>query len=167
MIFLTVGSEFPFDRLVRAVDDLADGEAFGEEVFAQIGRGSYVPRHMDWVANLKRESFDERLRQSRAVISHAGMGTIIKCMELQKPLLVVPRRKQFGEHVNDHQVGTARNFESLGDILVAYETDSLPARLRELCDFRPPSRRQGPQEVIRCVREFLQSCGLRQPRQPA
>lgn len=157
MILLTVGSEFPFDRLVRAVDDLARANAFEQEVFAQIGRGSYVPHHMNWVVNLERESFDERLRQSYAVISHAGMGTIIKCMELRKPLLVVPRRKQFGEHVNDHQVATARTFESLGDILVAYETETLSQRLRELGSFRPPSLREGPNIVVHCIRSFLET----------
>ncbi len=115
------------------------GDAFGQEVFAQIGRGSYRPRNMDWVADLERDSFDERLRQSEAVISHAGMGTIIKCLDLQKPLLVVPRRKQFGEHVNDHQLGTARTFESLGDILVAYETEALRSGWRNCA---PSTRRR-------------------------
>jgi UDP-N-acetylglucosamine transferase subunit ALG13 len=85
------------------------------------------------------------------------MGTIIKCMELRKPLLVVPRRKQFGEHVNDHQVATARTFESLGDILVAYETETLSQRLRELGSFRPPSLREGPNIVVHCIRSFLET----------
>lgn len=157
MIFLTVGSEFPFDRLVKAVDELARVIAPEEEIFAQIGDGKYIPQNMKWAAQLDRESFDEHLRQSRAVISHAGMGTIIKCMELQKPLLVVPRQKRFGEHVNDHQVGSARAFEAKGDILAVYDIETLPQRFRELDSFQPPALRDGPRNIIKCVRDFLQT----------
>jgi UDP-N-acetylglucosamine transferase subunit ALG13 len=157
MIFLTVGSEIPFDRLVRAVDELAARAALREEVFAQVGRGGYVPRNFPSVELVERGEYDKCLRQCRAVISHAGMGTIMKCMEMEKPLLAVPRRKQFGEIVSDHQLGTARTFESQGDLLVAYDTNAIVSRLPQLFSFRPPSKREGPQEVIRCIRDFLQS----------
>ncbi len=157
MIFLTVGSEFPFDRLVRAVDELAAVIATEEEIFAQIGDGKYIPQNMQWANHLDREAFDEHLRQSRAVISHAGMGTIIKCMELQKPLLVVPRQKRFGEHVNDHQVGSAKAFEAKGDVLAVYDIEMLPRQFRELNNFRPPAMREGPRNIINCIRNFLET----------
>ena len=41
MIFVTVGSQLPFDRLVRAVDDWAAGNG-GAAAFAQIGASSYL-----------------------------------------------------------------------------------------------------------------------------
>jgi UDP-N-acetylglucosamine transferase subunit ALG13 len=49
MIFLTVGTQFPFDRLVRAVDEAFDNGAIDEEVFAQIGETSYRPRNFEQV----------------------------------------------------------------------------------------------------------------------
>jgi len=157
MIFLTVGSEFPFDRLVQAADDLAAVIAPDEQIFAQIGDGKYVPKNMQWATHLDRESFDKYLQQSRAVISHAGMGTIIKCMELQKPLLVVPRQKRFGEHVNDHQIGSAKAFEAKGDVLAVYDIATLPHKFRELDTFKPPALREGPIQIVHCIRDFLQS----------
>ena len=48
VIFLTIGSMFPFDRLVRAMDDWA-GTGSQCEILALIGAGSYEPRHMRWV----------------------------------------------------------------------------------------------------------------------
>ena len=43
MIFLTVGTQFSFDRLVIAIDRIIDDGLISEPVFAQIGESSYKP----------------------------------------------------------------------------------------------------------------------------
>ena len=48
MIFVTIGSMFPFDRLIRAMDAFAQANP-GTEILAQIGTGDYVPAHMPHV----------------------------------------------------------------------------------------------------------------------
>ena len=111
MILLTVGSMFPFDRLVREMDALVGAQRIGEEVVAQIGDGSYEPKHMPFHRFLSRTAFDELLAQASMLISHAGAGTIAMALQHDKRLLVVPRLARFGEHVNDHQIATARRFE--------------------------------------------------------
>ena len=45
MIFLAVGTQFPFDRLVKALDDCLDTGIIDEEIFGQIGETSYKPRN--------------------------------------------------------------------------------------------------------------------------
>ena len=50
MIFLTVGTLFPFDRLVSAVDEAVGSGEITEKVFAQISEGAKPPKHID---NLK------------------------------------------------------------------------------------------------------------------
>ena len=54
MIFVTIGSMFPFDRLIRAMDDWAAAQPEPVELVAQIGEGSYRPAHMRWVPSLAR-----------------------------------------------------------------------------------------------------------------
>jgi len=53
MIFLTVGTQFPFDRLVRAVDSIIDKGLISETLFAQIGESSYKPRNFESAACLE------------------------------------------------------------------------------------------------------------------
>jgi UDP-N-acetylglucosamine transferase subunit ALG13 len=155
MIFLTVGTQFPFDRLVRAVDDIVDDGLIGEALFAQIGESSYKPRNFESVLSLDKKTFDDYVRQSSAIIGHAGMGTIIAAMQLGKPLLVMPRLKKYGEVVNDHQVAIAKKFEELGHILVAYDTKDLPERIRQLKTFVPKERKANPDAVADRIRNFL------------
>ena len=47
MIFVTIGSMFPFDRLIRVMDGWAAANP-GVETLAQIGDGAYEPAHMRW-----------------------------------------------------------------------------------------------------------------------
>ncbi|MDO8301772.1 MAG: beta(1,3)galactosyltransferase EpsH, partial [Sedimentisphaerales bacterium] len=61
MIFLTVGTQFPFDRLLRAVDDAIDRGTAGEEIYAQIGESRYVPRNFKGIASVPKAEFDSYL----------------------------------------------------------------------------------------------------------
>lgn len=155
MIFLTVGTQFPFDRLVKSVDQAFDGRLINEEIFAQIGETSYKPLNFESVVSLEKNVFDKRLREASSVISHAGMGTITMALKNHKPLLVMPRLKRYREHVNDHQVATARKFEELGHILVAYETEELPVKIEELKTFVPRKREAQPHVVAERIARFL------------
>lgn len=106
MIFLTIGSSTPFDRLVRAVDEWAQDQP-RDTVFAQIGRTSLVPQHVPWVDQLTSKEFKARVRSAQLIVSHAGMGTVLTALEVGTPLLVLPRRGDLQETRNDHQRATA------------------------------------------------------------
>lgn len=156
MIFLTVGSEFHFDRLVAAIDELIAESFLTEEVVAQIGKGEYAPKHMSWVPTMPHTVYNKHIQESVAVISHAGMGTIIQCLQIKKPLLVMPRLKSCREHVNDHQTGTARKFEEIGQILVAYDTTDLPGKINQLRRFTPSDKGQhNRQSMVDHINLFL------------
>ena len=156
MIFLTVGTQFPFDRLVRAVDDAVATGLLSEEVFAQVGQAGYRPSHMQWCETLKREAFGECVSKARALIGHAGIGTIFAAIDAQRPLLVMPRLSQYGEIVNDHQVSTARKFAEMGHVLMARDETQIPEGLRLLESFVPRPRTPRPEGVIKRLREFLE-----------
>jgi len=157
MIFLTVGTQFPFDRLVRAVDDCCGALELNEEVFAQIGDSTYAPRHFEAASSLDKETFDRHVQEASAVIGHAGMGTITMALDHGKPLLAMPRLKKYGEVVNDHQVALAEEFEALGHILVAHDADELARKLTQLKSFTPKRRAASVDAVAERVRCFVQS----------
>jgi UDP-N-acetylglucosamine transferase subunit ALG13 len=134
MIFLTLGTQLPFDRLTRAVDEWCEGARVGEKpvVFGQINNvaeGGYQPRNFPWVAHLDPEEFERMVGNSEFVIAHAGMGSIITSQVLAKSIVVLPRRAGFGEQRNDHQLATAEQFEGRDGIHVAWREDDLGALL--------------------------------------
>lgn len=157
MIFLPVGTQFGFDRLIKAVDEVISQKIVQDEVFAQIGPGEYKPVAMKYVINLGKEEFDSIFNSCDAIISHAGMGNIALAMNTQKPLLVLPRLKKYGEVVNNHQVDTARKFEELGHILAAYDENELVEKIKLLKTFVPKPRIPNRQGVIDRITSFLNS----------
>jgi len=128
MIFVTVGTDGPFDRLIRAVD-LWAAQAGRTDVFAQIGKSTLKPRFIQYAEFLEPPEFQDRFMAARLVISHAGMGTILTALRYGKPLLVMPRRAGLGEQRNDHQLATARRLSAMGKIVVAFDEPELMAML--------------------------------------
>lgn len=155
MIFLTVGTLFPFDRLVQVVDSAVGKELIKDEVFAQIGCNSFKPKNMGYAELLDKNTFDKKVNKATHLISHAGIGIITMALDYNKPILVMPRMKCFKEHVNDHQVAAARKFEKLGHILVAYETKDLPEKIEKLKSFVPKPRENQAKAVAERISKFL------------
>jgi len=149
VIFVTVGSQVPFDRLVRAVDAWAASHP-GHRVVAQVGVTDFAPRCMEVHAGLPPEAYQDAFAAADVVVGHAGMGTIITAFELGKHLLIMPRRAALGEHRNDHQLATVERVKDYPGIAVAMQEDELAGRLDELLALDPPERQaQLPGEAKR------------------
>ena len=105
-IFITLGSQkFQFNRLLRAVDELCEkGTVDAEYVFAQIGYSDYLPKNFSYKKFLDRDEFSKEMGKADIVITHGGTGAIIGAVKKGKKVIAVPRRAQYGEHVDDHQL---------------------------------------------------------------
>jgi UDP-N-acetylglucosamine transferase subunit ALG13 len=124
MIFVTVGSMFPFDRLVSAIDQVAPNFS-GQSFMAQIGAGQYSPKNIGFVRSLESASFTRTVEEARLIVAHAGMGSIITAMQARKPIVVMPRDKGLGEVTTDHQLATARRLLDKPGVFVAMREDDL------------------------------------------
>jgi UDP-N-acetylglucosamine transferase subunit ALG13 len=127
-IFLTVGSQMPFDRLTLAVaqwarkeirspaasSSPADGHhsdgSSALQILAQIGHSTLSVQEthpLQCVAALAPSAYRQACLDSQLIVAHAGMGSILTAMELNRPLIVMPRRGRQRETRNDHQWDTA------------------------------------------------------------
>lgn len=125
MIFVTVGTQLPFDRLIDAMQDYAAAQ--GEEVVAQTG---HVPSGDRWPAldaraALSPDQFGDLMRTARIVVGHAGIGTVLSATRFARPLVILPRRADLGEHRNDHQMATARQLEGRRGLSVAWDATAI------------------------------------------
>ena len=157
MIFLTVGTLKPFDRLVMKVDELAGKGIIKEKVFAQIGIGAQKPENFEWIENLDKNLFDDIVGECSYMISHAGMGSILAGLNNRKPMLVMPRLHRFGEIINDHQLSTAEKFEELGHVLAVYRAGQIAEKVGQLKSFIPQTRQVHVEKVIERISNFLEN----------
>lgn len=107
MIFVTVGThEQPFNRLVKYMDKWA--AEHDENVIIQTGFSKYEPRNCRWSKLFPYQEMVKKVNEARIVITHGGPSSFILPLQIGKIPVVVPRQKQFGEHVNDHQIEFSR-----------------------------------------------------------
>lgn len=127
MILLSVGTQLPFDRLVRLVDEIA--VEISEEIFGQIGNGYYLPKNFAYFRTLNPNEFEKKIIASRVLVSHAGIGSLLGAKRYQKPIIFFPRRAALGEHRNDHQLATCSQLNSCAGIYVAKDRHELSSHL--------------------------------------
>ncbi|RYZ98900.1 MAG: glycosyl transferase family 28 [Sphingobacteriaceae bacterium] len=131
MIFVTTGTQEPFDRLIEAVDELA-GKLPGVTFNVQAFTSEYKATNINVQNFITPVEFDFNMRHAKLIISHAGMGTIISALVNSKPIIVMPRLLKYHEHRNEHQLATAKKLDDLGYILVAYNEQDLVDKVLEI-----------------------------------
>ena len=158
MIFVTVGSQLPFDRLIQTMDSWAAHNK-NYPVFAQIGISDYKPQHIQFCQTMTPEIYSAYLEKADFVVAHAGMGTIISALEIGKQLILMPRLAGKGEHRNDHQLATAKRFSELSHVIIANNETELAALLDSLKDNKfdhiNKQETQASPRLINAIKQFL------------
>ncbi len=158
MIFVTVGAQMPFDRLMKSVDAWAAKAGRTTDVFAQTSHDCWQPRHIEHCAHLNASEFEQYAAGADLIVGHAGMGTILTAMQHAKPLLVLPRRGHLSETRNDHQMATARRFAERTPLAIAWDAHDLPAMLDAADRIAPMPRIGGyaSESLLMALRNAIQ-----------
>ncbi len=96
MILVTVGTSLPHDELIRAMDQLVDSGAIRDEVWAQIGAGSYVPQRLKWFRWAK--SLETLYNRADVIVGNCGAGTIMENAMKGRKLIVIENPHMKGGH---------------------------------------------------------------------
>lgn len=137
MIFASVGTQLGFDRLIRTLDNWRAVRP-EVDVVAQIGPGSYVPINMWSTRYLLSAQYDSMVEAASLLVSHAGVGSLLTACQWNKPIIMLPRRAELGEHRNNHQLeGAVRVFRQRG-AHVAMDVDELVELLDRRGELAPP-----------------------------
>ena len=125
MIVVTIGTnEQPFDRLIRAARALDS-----DELLVQYGSSREPHGRGEWVDFLSFDELAERARSARAVVCHAGVGSIMLARRCGHRPIVMPRRHHLGEAVDDHQLFLARRLAKSAIVTLVEDEQQLAAAL--------------------------------------
>jgi len=159
MIFVTVGNDFrSFDRLLKKMDEIAP--LIPNEILIQRGYSSYLPKNTKYFDFVSMPKAIEYIQKSELVVSHAGIGTIILCKGHGIPILILPRREKYGEHMNDHQMEIAKALEGRlrENIHVIFQEDQLEERISKILTGRRlniSTENIGKINLVKTIKEFI------------
>lgn len=152
MIFVTVGTQDKqFVRLLQSVERAN----IDDEIIMQSGNTDFKTNK----ENIKIHKFlspDEvhsYMKSADQIISHAGVGTIINGLKMNKKMIVAARLKKYKEHVNDHQIQLLDNFAEAGYILPLRDF----SKLEELINmpFKPRKFESNNKNFVRKLNEEI------------
>jgi UDP-N-acetylglucosamine transferase subunit ALG13 len=151
MIFVTIGTTEPFDRLLRALDGLD-----GEELVVQCGDSLARPARATCIEYVSFDELGDYMRRARVVVSHAGVGTIMAALAAGKRPVVVPRLAAFDEVVDDHQVELARRLDARGLVTLVEDPSTLAGIVRS-ADPAVALDDARPSELVGELRDFVEA----------
>ena len=158
MIFVTVGSMLPFDRLIRVMDEWASRHP-EHELFAQTGDGTYKPKNFPSVRMLSPTEFAECVEKTVVLVAHAGTGSIITALEVGRPIVILPRLAANREHTTDHQLHTVEYFGHREGVFTAMTDAEIDDAMERAMAYRSDDNRllstSAPEPFLARIRNFL------------
>lgn len=156
MIFICVGSrEYQFNRLLIKVDELVAAGEIEEEVFAQIGQSTYLPKNYKFERFMAVEKFKEHQKNADIVISHGGTGALIGALKLEKQIIAVPRLAKHGEHLDDHQTEVAGILSDEGYLKYTEDINNLISDINSIKKNKIHKKYDKPTYVLSIIENFL------------
>jgi UDP-N-acetylglucosamine transferase subunit ALG13 len=122
MILVTIGTSVPFDRLLHAVGRIETAE----RIVVQRGNSMWCAAGVECVDFWPYDVLVDYVQRARIVVTHAGVGSILVCLQNGKRPIVAPRLRRFGEAVDDHQLELARRLHEAGVVTLVDDLQLLP-----------------------------------------
>lgn len=111
-VVVTLGTiRYPFERLARRLAEILPADA---EVLWQTGSTDVGGMGLTATADLPSAELEAAMAEADLVVAHAGVGSALSALEAGRQPLLVPRRAEHGEHVDDHQEQIAAELERRG-----------------------------------------------------
>jgi UDP-N-acetylglucosamine transferase subunit ALG13 len=161
MIFVTSGTQLPFDRFIRTVDEVA--AAFPEKQFLVQAiniRHKVTSPNIQLASYLSPVEFSEAVSTAELMISHAGIGSILSSAESGRPLIVFPRMGKLKEHRNNHQVATCEAMQKKFPLNVANNATELKQLLEVFFEgdlaLLPRIPRYATNDLLVSLKEFVE-----------
>lgn len=151
LIFVIVGTMYGFPRLIKEMDEIA--KDIDEDVIMQIGETIYEPKNAKYFRFTSNGELAKLYNDARIVVCHSGVGTILTALEYGKIVVVVPRLKIYGEHIDDHQLEITKELEKEAMINAVYDINNLRNMLDKPINF--PSKTKKENMLSIKLKEYL------------
>lgn len=156
MILVLLGTQNnSFSRLLKEIDKCIENQIIKEEVIVQAGHTKFISDNMEIFDFIANNELSELISEARIIISHGGVGSILTGIKKGKKVIAVPRLKEYGEHVNNHQLQIVENFDTKGFIIGLFNMEDLEKILVDIDNFCPNKFVSNSQKFIDIISDYI------------
>jgi UDP-N-acetylglucosamine transferase subunit ALG13 len=122
--FVSIGNALqPFPRLLDAVCSVAND--LPQPVIVQYGNTPFQCSYCQGIDFMEMSEFQSHIKESELVILHAGAGSLINAIQLGKTPVVLPRKAELSEHIDNHQVEFSQELSKSNKAIVVDSVDNI------------------------------------------
>lgn len=137
VIVLLLGTNpYPFDRLLKAMDEWA--AVSGEKVIAQVGHTRLPAPHLECHDFAPHERIVAWLKEADVAVCQGGFGSLRDCLMAGKPTIAVPRKPELGE-CQDVQMEIVSALAAESRVLMLEDMKDLGKAIAAARHLPPPS----------------------------
>ena len=157
MIFITLGTQkFQFDRVLKELDKLIEEDKISkDEILVQCVYSEYVPKNYKTFDLKPQDEIDEIIEKADIIITHSGTGSIIGALKKGKKLIIIPRLKKYGEHVDNHQMELAEVFNNKYNIPTVLDMKDLYDAINKMSTYKPVKWQINNEKLIKSLENSI------------
>ena len=156
MILVTLGTQDKsFDRLLKEIDKQIELGNIKDKVIVQAGYTKYKSKNMEIFDLVEEEELEKLVKNCDLLITHGGVGSILMGIRNNKKIIAVPRRKEYKEHTNDHQIQIINEFYKEGYIIKLDKVSELDEALKEIKKFKPKKFKSNNDKFVKKLEDFI------------
>lgn len=158
MILVLLGTQNnSFHRLLEEIDKNIQNGTINDKVIVQAGFTKYESGNMHIFDMMPLDKLNNLIDEADLVISHGGVGSMMLAIKKGKKVIAVPRRKKYGEHVNDHQLEIIDTFKKQGLIIGLNNVEELGQALKDAKDVETKSISTDNNKILKIIDDFIQN----------
>ena len=158
MVLVLLGTQVnDFSSLLVEVEKLVTNGTIDEEVIVQKGVTKYQSNKMQSFDLIPKDQIEYYKEQANYIITHGGVGSILSSIKMGKKVIAVPRLKEYGEHVNNHQLQIVEKFAEQGYIIGVTDLSKLEEAVKGIPSFLPKEYKSNTDNMIDLIDKFINS----------
>ena len=156
MVLVLLGTQNnSFHRLLEEVEKNIKDKTINEEVIVQAGYTKYQTHKMRVIDLMSKEQLEQFQDEASLIITHGGVGSIISSIEKGKKVIAVPRKHEYGEHVNNHQIQIVKDFNDKGYIIGIENVEDLKDAIIKSKTFEPKKYEPNNKKMLKIIEDFI------------
>ena len=156
MILVTLGTQDnSFERLLKEIEHLIETGIIQEKVIVQAGNTKFESNKMKIIDFVSQKELEEFINKASYIITHGGVGSITEALKQNKKIIAVPRKKEYKEHVNNHQMQIVENFNKQGYIIGIQDIEEIEKAIKIIPNFKPNKYKTNTQNIIKIIENFI------------
>ena len=158
MILVMLGTQNnSFHRLLEEVEKNIENGTIQEDVIVQAGYTKYESQNMKIIDFVSNNEIEKLELQADYIITHGGVGSIINSIEKGKKVIAVPRKHEYGEHVNNHQIQIIKDFTDKGYIIGIKNVEDLHDAIIKSKTFEPVKYQPNNSKMLKIIENFIEN----------